>query len=205
MKVFFTSSITGLKKYKNNYELIAKIIQDHGYNLYSGFMKVTKEKERSLTIEESKKVYNYIIERINVNDVFIAEMSYRSAPVSYQLTYAIEHNKPSLYLYEKGTGSIPNPVFTGNPSKYLVIREYNKTSIESILLEFLEDSKRLLMKRFNFVIPSELDEYLSISSAFEGISKGELVRKLIEENMNKDARYKEVMKARNMKLNAFDT
>lgn len=204
MKIFYTSSITGMKKFKKNCESVYKILKDHGYRVHAGFLNTSKKEDRKKTQNESKKVYDYIVEKIKTHDVFIGEMSFRSAPVSYQLTYALEHKKPSLYLYEKGRGNSPHAVFTGNSSRYLVIKEYTFDTLEDIVLEFLKDAKKLLMKRFNFVIPAELDEYLSVTSAFEGISKGEMVRKMIEEYKEKDRRFKEVMRARSSKLGEYD-
>ena len=172
MKVFFTSSITGLTKFRKNCELISKILRKHGHKVQDHFLKISKEQDEAKTEKESKYVFKYITDRIKEADVFIAEMSFRSAPVSYQLTYALDHNKPSLYLVEERKGNPAHAVFKGNPTKYLMIRNYTTKDLEETILHFLEHSKKLLMRRFNFLLPAELEEYLRISSAMDRVSKG---------------------------------
>jgi hypothetical protein len=189
MKIYFTSSITGLSKYRKHCELISKILKDAGHKVDDVFLHISKEEDRKETQTDSKHVYDYVIDHIRAADIFIAEMSYRSAPVSYQLTYALDHNKPSLYLVEKGKGSMPHAIFQGNPSKYLAIKEYTLDSVEHILRDYLKYSKGLLMRRFNFLLPAELDEYLGIKAAMERTSKGEYLRGLIEQKIKEDEQF----------------
>ena len=119
-------------------------------------------------------------------------MSYRSAPVSYQLTYALEQNKPSLYLYDKNKGNPVHAVYKGNPNKYLIIQSYDKQSIKDILEDFIKRSEKLLIRRFNFILPAEMDDYLRIRAAVESTSKGKLLRDLIEDQMQRDNRFESI-------------
>lgn len=190
MKVFFTSSITGLKKFRKNCEIVSDILRGWGHQVQDHFLRISKNRDRKETENDSKHIFDYITKRIKEADVFIAEMSFRSAPVSYQLTYALEQNKPSLYLYDCKRGNPVHAVYKGNPSKYLIIQSYDKGNIEEILKEFLKRSEKLLMRRFNFILPAQMDDYLRIRAAVENTSKGELLRDLIEEQMKNDDRLK---------------
>jgi len=192
MKIYFTSSITGLTQYRDICSQISNYLKEKDHKVYDDFLSIDKREDIAYTKSKSHFVYDYIVKHIKNSDIFIAEMSYRSAPVSYQLTYAIENNIPSLYLVDKKTGSLPHGVFRGNPSRYLIIKEYTKNNIEKILDEFLEKSKKLLMRRFNFILPAELDEYLGVASAIERISKGEYLRKIIEEKRDSDKRFQKI-------------
>jgi predicted HicB family RNase H-like nuclease len=185
MKVYFTSSITGLNKFRKNCEKVSQILRKNRHKVCEDFLKITKEQDRKETEKKSDFIYEYIIKKINEADIFIGEMSYRSTPVSYQLTYALEHKKPCLYLYEKDNGNPVHAVFKGNPSKYLTIIEYEAVDLEDIIDGFIKKSKKLMMRRFNFLIPAELDDKLRIKAAIEGVSKGEYLRKIIEDKIDK--------------------
>jgi len=195
MKIYFTSSITGLNKYRKNCRLISNILKNQGHQVHDIFLRIPKTKDRDYTLKRSDHVYSYVIDHIRNADVFVAEMSYRSSPVSYQLTYALEHKKPSLYLVEKGKGSMPHAIFQGNPSKYLAIKEYSEDTIEQILKDYMKHSKRLLMRRFNFLLPAELDEYLRIKAAMERTSKGEYLRELIEQQKKNDKQFEKLQES----------
>ena len=192
MKVFFTSSITGLRKFRKNCEIVSDILRKLGHQVQDHFLRISKQKDRKKTQTDSKHVFDYITKRIKESDVFIAEMSYRSAPVSYQLTYSLEQNKPSLYLYDSIKGNPVHAVYKGNPSKYLIIQSYDKGNIEEILKEFLKKSEKLLMRRFNFILPAKMDDYLRIRAAVENTSKGELLRGMIDDQMRSDDRLKDI-------------
>ncbi len=192
MKVFFTSSITGLKKFRKNCEIVSDILRKLGNQVQDHFLRISKKNDRKETETDSKHVFDYITRRIKEADAFIAEMSFRSAPVSYQLTYALEQNKPSLYLYDKEKGNPVHAVYKGNPSKYLTIQSYDKGNIEKVLKEFLKKSEKLLMRRFNFILPAQMDDYLRIRAAVENTSKGELLRGIIEDQMKNDDRLKDM-------------
>ena len=60
------------------------------------------------------------------------------------------------------------------------------------------------MRRFNFIIPAELDEYLRVASAISGISKGEFLRELIENKMKDDKRFKNFNEIYDVKEEEFD-
>ncbi len=179
MKIYFTSSITGLKDYRKNCEKISVYLKKQDHKVEDCFLNISKEEDLKKTKTESEKVFEYMINRIKGSDLFIGEMSYRSGPVSYQLTYALENEKPTLYLYDEKTGQKPHAVFVGNPSKYLFVRKYNLDNFQKIIDEFLTESGKLMNRRFNFILPADLDDYIAIEAAKQHISKGEFVRSLV--------------------------
>jgi hypothetical protein len=184
MKIYFTSSITGLKKFRENCEFISEILHNQGHILCEDFLKISKEEDLK-QCKEPDSLHKYITKKIKSSDVFIGDMSYRSGPVSYQLTYALENEKPTLYLYDEDKGQKPHAVFLGNPSKYLTVKGYNITNVEEVINDFLKSSSKLMLKRFNFLIDGELDEYLGIQAVKNRISKGEFIRNLIEQHREK--------------------
>ena len=48
------------------------------------------------------------------------------------------------------------------------------------------------MRRFNFILPAEMDDYLRIRAAVENTSKGELLREMIESQMKSDDRFNDI-------------
>lgn len=187
MKIYFTSSITGLKQYREHCEKISEYLKSQDHIVEDCFLNISKEEDREKTATESGKVYNYMIERIERSDLFIGEMSFRSGPVSYQLTYALESKKPTLYLYDEETGQQPHAVFLGNPSKYLFVRSYNLDNYQKVIDEFLTESGKLMDRRFNFILPADLDDYIAIEAAKQHISKGEFVRNLVMEHRTENS------------------
>ena len=165
------------------------MLKELGHGVHDDFLHIDKETDKEYTKKKSGYVYKYIIEHIKKSDVFISEMSYRSAPVSYQLTYALENKMPSLYLSESNRGSQPHAVFKGNPSKYLTIVKYKREDLKQKLKKFFKRAEKLMKRRFNFILPAKMDDYLRVSAAVEGMSKGEYLRRIIEDKMDEDERF----------------
>lgn len=199
MKIFFTSSQTSRAKYPQVYDSIAKYLENNKYEMksrkyvsFEGADPQELEREFINTYESTKK-------DLFLSDLIIAEASIPTASIGHEITLAIEHNKPTLVLIneEVELNKIPSSI-RGNKSKLLITKYYNSKNIEQKVEEFLEQSKKMLDSKFIFIIPPEIERYLSWANKKKGIPKADIVRHAVENFMNEDIDYKSYLKDLNI-------
>jgi len=123
-------------------------------------------------------------------DVFIGEMSYPSQTLGFLLAYAIQHGKPSLYLYPDDTPGKPAaPVFF-NPSRLLTIKSFDPQGALKAVNGFLRRAqKQLRSDRTTFVTTRYINDYLKWKVQQSGLSKGEVIRGILESSIESTSEY----------------
>jgi hypothetical protein len=130
--------------------------------------------------------FDEIVEKILQADMFIAEMSRASQTLGFQLSFALANTKPSLYLYHTGTKSEPGSILRNNPSRLLKIKDYDKLSYGSTLDSFVRfASQQQQTVRTSFMSTRKIDDSIQGLSQGQGVSKGEIIRQLLTEAINK--------------------
>lgn len=123
------------------------------------------------------------IKRIKNSDLFIGEMSRASQTLGFLMAFAVQSGKPSLYLYPVGSLGRPGKFITENPSRLITVEKYSDSGYEAKIREFLDRAKRkLASSRTTFVSTREIDDFISSKIKELGLSKGEVIRKIIEES-----------------------
>ena len=125
-------------------------------------------------------------EAIAKADVIIADVSYDSTALGYQIATAIHQKKPTLLILKEGAKV---PPFTWNiPSSFLNRIEYNKENIAEKIAPFLVDNDIATKDmRFNFFIDRPIYNYLRWSALKTGKTKAEILRELVQREIeNKD-------------------
>lgn len=129
------------------------------------------------------KSFSEIAEQIQEADIFIGEMSRPSQTLGFQLAYAISLGKPSLYIYNQSRQGKPDLIIAQHPSRLLRLATYQTTDdIEKELQSFFKAAKtQMSTTRTTFMSTHRIDQYVEISSRQLGISKGEVIRQLLDE------------------------
>lgn len=188
MKIFFTASLSGKDKYITNYEKIVTILKKNGYDLVSNHvLESEKELVSKESLEERQKYQKKFHQWINKADIVVAEISYPSTGVGYQLTHSLEKGKPVLALYTEDKVPV---ALLGEPSDKLIMAPYSIDKLESVLIDLLNDAQKQMDVRFNFFISPKIGAYLDWISKYKKFPRAVFLRRLIEEHMKRNKEYK---------------
>lgn len=118
-------------------------------------------------------------------DLVIAEATKRSFGAGYQIAASVRLKKPTLVLRQDGTEN--DVMEVGADKEYVQFTNYHNTqALEDIVTRFLKENdiptKDL---RFNFAINRRIYTYLRSTSAETGETKAEIIRRLIEQEIDK--------------------
>ena len=186
MKIYFTSAISAMSRYGENYEKIVEVIQDLGYEVMADHI-LNKNLEYVLhqeSPEEHESYYKKMIKRISECDLLVAEVSFPSTVhVGHELTLALEKDKPVLALHVKGKKPV---LFWGITSDKFYVAEYDLRNLKHVLkdsLIYLSDQQDT---RFNFFISPKIANYLDWVSKEKRVPRAVYLRRLIENDMKKN-------------------
>lgn len=196
MKIYLTYSkrlpANVVEELKNALEKLASKVElrDHSQDL------------DTYNFDEARKLFQRNIKGIKSSDIIVVECSYASSGLGYEISHAIDEKKPLIALYNLNIDKehprhikrIPISL-KGNPSKYLILKEYDHNSLKKTLELAVNDAKALADTKFILIIPASIDRYLEWNVKERGKSKAEITREAIEKQMQEDQRYQEYLKS----------
>lgn len=190
MKVFFSCSTNEILKYKNEYKAIRDTVKSLKHSLTRDWL------DKSIELAESgqkdvpiSRLYSDVVSAILMSDVVIFEGTVRSTSVGHQLTYALEKNKPVLFLTQE-TGEQLNYLFIGGArTSLLTIKSYTKNTLAHIITDYLSHNNGDKKVRFNLVINKPQDNYVEWASYNYKMSKTEVIKQAIDKVMRLDKKY----------------
>lgn len=185
MTVYFTASIVGKKYYLKNYCKILEILKSRKHKVISDHIIKTTEAQirmenRGDRLKFHKQLENWIISC----DFMIAEASFPSISVGYEISLALQRGKPVLILYYGGD---PPSLLTYHEEEKLVCEKYTMKNLSGIIDDFINFAEGKNNTRFTFFITSEIALYLDRVSKKEKLPKSVYLRKLIEKEMKNTA------------------
>ncbi len=191
MKIYFNASLAGKEEYLKEFKAILKVANKLADQVYADH--VMKRNYRQVN-KQTKKQHELDFQRarnmISKSDVMIVEATYPSIGVGHTMTIALEMYKPTLVLYR----TTPHGLLIGDLNRLLTIKKYslrNKKRLGQTIKTFLKKSKKkILKKRFNFMLDQTQDDYLNWISKRENISKANFIRMLIGKSTDENKEYK---------------
>jgi len=181
LKLYFTGSIAAPKSSHKNYERIVELVKGKGHSIIADHILSVSEKEVSLKTREERLKFHTQIERwIHSSDALIAETSFPSISVGYEISLALRVGKPVLVLYNGGE---PPSLLAHHRDEKLLCEKYSLHTLPGILEDFTGyvDSKSDL--RFTFFITPKIASFLDHIAKKEKLPKSVYLRKLIEDDM----------------------
>lgn len=172
----------------DNLRHIVSIIHSLGHSLAVDWVEPAYARMLSKTSLASvnwQSIYKENMVAITKADVIIAESTHRSFGTGYQIAVAVrQRKKPTLILRRD---DVQNDIMAvGVTEKGVKFKTYNTKTLEKIISAFLKKNtiptKEL---RFNFFLDGKTYNYLSSRSQATGDTKSEVVRKLLEREMEK--------------------
>ena len=137
MKIYFSASIAGGRKYLDTYKRIVVHLKNNGHNVLSEHI----IQDDIFDHEEKwapKNVFEQDMKWLNECEVVIAEVSNPSLGVGYEICYALTKGLKVLCAYEAGL--FISKMITGNTSETLELFEYrNEEELLQRIDEFLPE------------------------------------------------------------------
>ena len=188
MKVFFTASQRGKKKFGKYYTTIASEIKKLGFTLIDDDILTTDSEEFYSKFEDNNhevhvQFYKEELKKLQDAEINIFDCSFHSLSIGFIIEKSLELNKPTIVLYHKDHA----PIFLrGVEEEKLLARSYGEQDISKIVRKVLEEAQEQRDKRFNFFISPRLLLYLEQICKKEGVTKSYFIRNLILEHKKKN-------------------
>lgn len=169
---------------------INNIIQDQGHKILDNWVESAYDlrvnKKGSVETADWASIYKKNLENIAKADVVIAETTYDTLGVGYQIAVAAYQKKPILLLRHEGAKT---DVFaTGIADSWIKSAVYNEGNLSKLIQGFLEENDITTKDmRFNFFIDRQIYNYLRWSAFKTGKTKAEILRELVAREIDKDA------------------
>lgn len=180
IKVFFTASYYGKKKYQQYYDLVLKKLEENDVEVI-GTEKGDYAKlvgKRGDIFDDKHLHYEAIKKGILWADAVVIEMSREDFQLGHEATLATQAKKHVLCLSTNEDFS--KKIF----DKYFHGARYNEYNIGQVIREFLKKVRgEKLSERFNMFLSKRQIEYLDKESEKKDIGKSEYLRKLIRKDM----------------------
>jgi hypothetical protein len=182
MNVYFTASIVGKKKYLENYNIIIDLLKKNGNSVASDHIINTTEHAINMESVSAREKFHKKLKRwIMESQCMVVEASFPSISVGFEISLALQLNKPVLLLYTEEAPTL----LSGYDNEQLLCERYTFQDVKSILEDFLSYVKGKGEHRFTFFIPTYLSHFLEEVSKKKNIPKSVYLRQLIEKAKNK--------------------
>ncbi len=140
----------------------------------------------TLDKEGKSEQYTNVVKWIKSADVMIAEASWQSLGIGYEISLALENKTPVIVLYNHGKA----PHFLeGRQGEELAILDYDVDNLAETLEEGLEIAKSQADTRFNFFISPRHTAYLDYISKNQRIPRSVYLRRLIKQHRDENDEY----------------
>lgn len=178
MIAYFTASVVGKKNLLPQYHSILSILEKKGVQTIADHILDVKEADIHLQTKEKRLHFHSQLETwINSCDFMIAETSFPSISVGYEISMALDRNKPILILYNEGE---PPSLFAYHESQKIICEKYTPSTLPSIIADFLHYVRDEEDARFTFYLTSTQAKHLEKQGKKNQIPKSVYLRQLIE-------------------------
>lgn len=181
MVVYFTASIVGKKRFLGNYLKIISCFTKKNYTVISDhIIKTTEQQIRFEKKEERLQFLAQLEKWIGSCDLMVVEASFPSISVGYEISMALQLNKPVLILYSEGD---PPSLLVHHADDKVVCEKYSLSTICGIITDFINYAEGAVDSRFTFFITPQIVSYLEKVSRKKKLPKSVYLRRLIEKDM----------------------
>jgi hypothetical protein len=179
IKIFFAASSDVSEEKKQEYKTIISMVEDQGYDISQVIFR-KKEFDLPSGKIDYGHIYDSVIREINLSDLLVADITYPSGGVGYQVYHAFYQKKPVIALFTENKKSNPSMVIRGIKSKKFFVLQYKNTDdLKKNLLPLLQKAKKQLKVRFHLVIDNNDYSFIETIANNLEISKTEYIKKLI--------------------------
>ncbi len=184
MKVYFTASIAAKKQLLHNYLMILDILKSKKHDVIAEHIINTEESQIHLQTKDQRLQFHERLEEwIRSCDFMIAETTFPSISVGYEISLALRVGKPVLLLYSEGN---PPSLLEHHKDDKLIAERYTADTVKPIIEDFISYTNQKSDLRFTFFVTPAIVNYLDDLAKRKKIPKSVYLRRLIEEDMQKN-------------------
>lgn len=194
MKIYFACDNQANEKYQKAYAGILQLLSDAGVIVMSN---TASKHISSLTANDLQRISQtgeIMMDRV---DGVIIEGSNDIPESGYLIALALAHQKPVLYLSERGKSISKNLLHLQKgkeASRLLYLEYYELKSFKKVIFEFLKkiekgDVKQKANIKFTLRINPRIEKYLSWKTHNTKVTKADFLRELIEQIIDNDPDY----------------
>lgn len=173
VKVYFCAPTVFSAEREEIFDFIREVILKLGCVLTYDWMNDKKQ-------YSPKEIFEKSMEAIKTADLVIAEVTFPSTGVGQQIAFAVESGVPVLALHagwKKGS----NRFLAGSQSEKLTYSKYEKDNLATLIKANLPSFNQTKLAKFNFISTTEINSELDRVGKELGISRSQLVRKIVNE------------------------
>jgi regulator of sigma D len=183
MKVYFLASSVQKNELEKIYSRIIKHLDANSSEVYEKILSQHNPATDGASSHGVKEWYKEWTEYIKECDFAIAEVSKpSSAQIGFEIGMILSRGKPVAVLHKRDR----DPVFINDLyCPKLIKSEYTEDNIEEVIDWCIDEVDAISNKRFTFYITPEIDMFLDKRSKAEKVSRSEMIRSLIDKEMDK--------------------
>lgn len=182
MRAYFTASIVGKKYHLAKYRAIVDQLTAQGVTVVDEHILAVSEKDIQLQSKEKRLEFHHQLEEwVNTADFLVAETSFPSISVGYEISMALDRGKPVLILYSEGD---PPSLFAYHENEKIVCEQYTVETVPAIISDFLHFVRGEADTRFTFFISSKHAAYLAKQAKKHRVPKSVYLRYLMDRDMS---------------------
>lgn len=188
MKVHFIGAPEGNK---NDFKKIIDLIRENKFEIITDHS-ITRniqdiEKESP---EEAELYIKKMADWMKRADIIVMEGTISNLGAGYETSKALQLGKPVIFLYRIKSDNTPH-VLKGLHDEKLQVLSYNDDTLKEVLRLALDYASEKIDTRFNFFISPKIGNYLDWISKKRKFPRAVYLRRLIEEDMDKNKDYSE--------------
>ena len=182
MKIALLVSVKEARQYTGQHTTILNILTKQGH-IVSHMLAVTEEILDSWSLQKRKAFYYNFYKEINKSDLIVAECSFPSLTIGYEISNAIQQGKDVIILKSDSASigiSANDPLYL---HKNIYVYEYTTNSLKQVLTEALQLTNNESHKKFNILLPIPMVTKLNKISKQKSLPKSVYIRSLIEQGL----------------------
>ncbi len=197
MKVWFGTTTSQWLKYRSIYLSINSYLKELGIiHVFDWVEDADKFYHTNYKNRNIHKIYQEVVQAIDQADVVIIEYTVTNFSSSHQINYALLKKKPTLVMrLSKDNPRFADSYLEALKSPYLTVKDYTAKNFKEVIDEFI-DYSRLEQgnQRYNIVLNHKQKHFLDWASAKYKRSRSEILRDLVDQQIEDDPAYLEYIK-----------
>lgn len=192
MKVFYGTTTSEFETYKEWYFKIRSVIIANNCVLTRDWLPLAEEKvKRGQRTYDPKEVFVKVNKALEEAELIIIEDTISSFSTGYQITFALQRNKPLLIIYRgnKKPRYFKNSLLEGALSENVVIKKCDENNIVEVIKEFINRYKEPRENRFNLVLTDYQRKYLDWAQFNTKKSRTKIIREALDKFIDHDKGY----------------